>query len=161
MGGILAAYMHFKLRIPLNIPGHHGLEFMAIFVLIRLESNLKYAASIATMGVGLLMLVPGFGAGVPLHTLSYLLPGIMLDLLFRLSANRSHVLIIAAFIGGLAYMSIPLSRLIIHLFSGYPYMAFVKFGVLYTILSFFFFGLLGGALGYGLSSIKSSINKSK
>ena len=106
------------------------------------------------------VLMPGMGAGTPLHSLSYLLPGIMLDMLYRLSGGRSQVLFLAAIIGGLAYMSIPLSRLILHLISGYPYMAFVKFGALYTTLSFFFFGLLGGALGYGLSSIKSSMNKS-
>ncbi len=57
--GALAAYMHFNLRIPLNIPGHHGLEFMAIFVLVRLTSNIRYAATASVLGVGILLLIPG------------------------------------------------------------------------------------------------------
>jgi len=160
-GGALAAYMHFKLRIPLNLPGHHGLEFMAIFVLIRLESNLKYAATLATLGVGFLLLFPGLGSANPLHSMGYLLPGIMLDLIYNYNKNRMRLLFVAAIIAGISYMSIPLSRLFVNVISGYPYMAFIKFGVMYTILSFLFFGMLGGVLGYGLSNIKSVLNKSK
>lgn len=161
MGGALAAYMHFKLKIPLNIPGHHGLEFMAIFMLIRLESSLKYAATVATLGVGLFFLIPGMGAGTPLHSLGYMLPGIILDLLYRFMGGRAHIVIIAAMVAGLSYMSIPLSRLFIQLSSGYHFMAFIKFGIMYTMLSFFFFGFLGGTLGYGLSSIKSKLKQAK
>jgi len=158
MGGALAAFMHFKLRIPLNIPGHHGLEFMAIFMVIRLESNLKYAATLATLGVGILLLIPGMGAGNPFHSIAYLLPGLTIDLAYQFSRGRIHVLFVSAIIAGIGYMSIPVSRLLVHLFSGYPYMAFLKFGVAYTILSFFFFGMLGGVLGFGLSNIKSIFN---
>lgn len=161
MAGALAAFMHFKLRIPLNIPGHHGLEFMAIFVLIRLESRLKYAATVATLGVGILLLFPGMGAGNPVHSFGYLLPGIALDLFYQLSRGRMNLLFVASIVAGISYMSIPLSRLFVQLFAGFPYMAFIKFGVMYTILSFLFFGMLGGMLGYGLSSIKSLLSKSQ
>ena len=159
MGGALAALMHFSLRIPLNLPGHHGLEFMAIFILIRLESNLKYAATMATLGVGLFMLIPGMGAGNLFHSISYLLPGLTLDLIYQLSRGRIHILFAAAIIAGIGYASIPISRLMIHMISGYPYMAFVKYGIAYTILSFFFFGMLGGVLGFGLSHAKSIFRK--
>lgn len=70
------------------------------------------------------------------------------------------MLLLISFIAGLAYMSIPLSRLFIKLFTGYPYPAFIKFGEAYTILSFYFFGMLGGLLGYGMNSIKTSFSKS-
>lgn len=160
MGGALAALLHFSLRIPLNLPGHHGLEFMAIFILIRLESNLRYAATMATLGVGLVLLIPGMGAGNPFHSVSYLLPGLAIDLIYQFSRGRIHVLFVAAIIAGIGYAFIPISRLMIQLISGYPYMAFIKFGVAYTILSFFFFGMLGGVLGFGLSGIKSKFYKS-
>jgi hypothetical protein len=57
-------------------------------------------------------------------------------------------------------MTIPLSRLILNATTGFPYMAFVKHGVIYTILSFYFFGMMGGLLGYGLDSIRSIFLKS-
>lgn len=161
LSGAFAAFLHAKLRIPLNIPGHHGLEFMAIFTLVRLNSNLRYAATIATLGTGMFLLLPGMGATNPFNSFGYLLPGIFLDLFYAYGKNRMHLLFIAAMTAGLAYMSIPLSRLLVTLISGYPYGAFIKFGHAYTILSFLFFGMLGGMLGYGMNSVKSFTNKNK
>ncbi|HSG67486.1 MAG TPA: hypothetical protein VK994_02175 [Bacteroidales bacterium] len=158
-GGALAAFLHYKLRIPLNMPGHHGLEFMAIFMLIRMESGLKYAATIATLGTGIVLLLPGLGAENPMNSIGYILPGIVLDQVYILSRGKIRMLFAAALLGGIAYASIPFSRLIISLATGYQYMAFVKFGTLYTTLSFFFFGIMGGLLGYGLSRIKSTFFK--
>jgi len=159
--GGLVAYMHFNLRIPLNIPGHHGLEFMGVYALIRLTSNLRYAGTIAMLGTGIVLLIPGAGGGTMLHGFSYLLPGIILDLAYMLGKHRLRSLIVITFISGLAYMFIPLTRLALNAFTGYPYMALVKYGPLYTILSFFFFGMLGGMLGYGLFAVKKSFNKTE
>ena len=160
MAGALAAFLHYRLRIPSNLPGHHGLEFMAIFVLIRLGSSIRYAASIATLGVGIFLLIPGMGASNPLNSFGYLLPGLVLDSLYLLGSKRFKMLLLISIISGLAYMSIPLSRLFVKLFTAYPYPAFIKFGAAYTILSFYFFGMLGGLLGYGMNSIKISFRKS-
>ncbi len=160
MGGALATYLHFSLRIPLNIPGHHGLEFMAIISLVRLSSDIRYAGLMAMLGVGIMLLIPGIGQGTVLHSFSYLLPGIVLDLFYLAGKERSRLLFVISIASGMAYMCIPLSRLLVNLVSGHPYMAFVKFGVAYTILSFFLFGMLGGMLGYGLYSIKNSFIKS-
>ena len=160
MAGAFAVFLHYKLRIPLNIPGHHGLEFMAIFVLIRLGSNIRYATSIASLGVGIFLLLPGMGASNPLHSFGYLLPGLILDSLYMLGSKRFQMFLLIVFIAGFAYMSIPLSRFFVTLITGYPNPAFIKFGTAYTILSFFFFGMFGGLLGYGMNSIKTSFSKS-
>lgn len=160
-GGALAALMHFKLRIPLNLPGHHGLEFMAIFVLIRLSANVRYAATLATLGTGIMLLIPGLGASNPLHSFSYLLPGLFLDFFYIISRGRMQLFLIAAITAGISYMMIPLSRLIVQIFIAYPYMAFVKFGIVYTVFSFLLFGILGGMLGYGLFIVKSVFNQNK
>jgi hypothetical protein len=68
---------------------------------------------------------------------------------------------VIALISGLAYMFIPLTRVVLNALTAYPYMALVKYGPVYTILSFFFFGMLGGSLGYGLYAVKKSINKTE
>ena len=161
MAGGLVAYMHFTVRIPLNIPGHHGLEFMGVYALVRLSSRLKYAATITMLGTGIVLLIPGAGGGTMLHGFSYLLPGLILDLAYYLGRERIKTLMFIALLSGLAYMCIPLTRAFLNAISGYPYMAFVKYGAVYTMLSFFFFGLLGGSLGYGLYSIKESFTKTK
>lgn len=161
LGGALATYLHFRLRIPLNTPGHHGLEFMAIIAFIRLSSEIKYAGLLAMMGTGIMLLIPGVGQGTVLNSFSYLLPGLILDVIYNTNRKHIKILLVISFASGIAYMFIPLSRLIVNLVSGYPYMAFVKHGVLYTILSFFFFGMMGGILGYGLNSIRISFNHSK
>lgn len=161
VAGGLVAFMHFRLRIPLNIPGHHGLEFMGVYALIRLTSNLKFAGSIAMIGTGMMLLTPGAGGGVMLHGFGYLLPGIILDLAYILGKDRIKILLVIALLSGLAYMCIPLTRALLNAFTGYPYMAFVKYGPAFTMLSFFFFGMLGGMLGYGLYAIKESFNKTK
>ena len=160
MAGGLAAYMHFNLRIPLNIPGHHGLEFMAIISLVRLTSRLRYAGTLAMLGTGIILLIPGAGGGTVLHGFSYLLPGIVLDMAYLAGRERIRILFIIAIFSGFAYMIIPLSRVFLNLFTGYPYMAFVKYGIAYTSLSFFFFGMLGGLLGFSLYSIKNTLNRS-
>ena len=158
-GGVLAAVLHAKLRIPLNTPGHHGLEFMAIYVLIRMASNVRYAASMATLGTGIALLIPGIGASDPLHSFSYLLPGIVLDLLYPYVSKKNFRWLTIILLAGMAYASIPMSRLMVNLASGYTYMAFVKYGALYTILSFFFFGMMGGMLGLGMDKARSLFNK--
>jgi hypothetical protein len=161
MAGAFAMFLHYKLRIPLNIPGHHGLEFMAIFTIVRLSSNIRWAATVATLGAGILLLIPGMGSTDPLHSFSYMLPGIMLDVLYITGRKQMGWLIFAAIGAGIAYMCIPLSRLFVHLFSGYPVISFFKHGIVYAILSFFFFGMLGGVLGFGLDRIRLSFTNQK
>jgi hypothetical protein len=159
--GAFAVFLHHKLRIPLNIPGHHGLEFMAIFVLLRMSSGIRFAATLATLGVGIMLLIPGVGASNPFHSLGYLLPGLVLDASYHFNRKQSFQLLVITLSAGLAYMSIPLSRLLVQLLTAYTSPAFIKFGAAYTILSFMFFGMLGGALGYGLHHIRLSTNKPK
>jgi len=161
VAGGLVAYMHFNLRIPLNIPGHHGLEFMGVYALIRLTSKLKYAGTIAMLGTGLMLLIPGAGGGSMLHGFSYLLPGIILDIAYMLGKEKIRLLLVIALVSGLAYMCIPITRVLLNAFTGYPYMAVVKYGPVYTVLSFFFFGMLGGTLGYSLNAIKNQFTKPK
>lgn len=158
MAGAFAIFLHHKLRIPMNTPGHHGLEFMMIYVVLRLSSNLRYAATLAVVGTGLFIMLPGYGASTPLHSISYLLPGLLLDLFYNINRDAMRRVVALTLISGLAYMSIPLSRLLVVAATGFPYNAFIKFGTLYTIVSFFIFGMIGGLLGLGLVQIRKSFN---
>ena len=150
--GIIAILLHFRLRTPLNMPGHHGLEFMALLMAGRVASRLPWASSISSLGIGLVLLFPVFGFKDPFMGINYMFPGILIDVLYGLTRQWRWQMLILALISGLAYAMIPLSRLIIHLASGFPYGAFVKHGYLIPFAGFFLFGFAGGFAGAGITS---------
>jgi len=159
--GILAILLHARLRTPLSIPGHHGIEFMAILMAGRVASNIKWASSISSLGIGFILLFPVFGFNDPFMGFNYMLPGIILDVYYNLIRQFKWQLLILSLIGGFAYFTIPLSRLFIHAFTGYPYGSFVKFGYFIPFVNYFLFGLAGGFFGSGITlAIKSKIKKS-
>ncbi len=78
--------------------------------------------------------------------------GITIDVLFYLSGKYKINFLVIALIGGIAYTIIPLSRIIIHLTSGYEFMSFIKKGYLLPLASHFIFGFTGGLLASSLVS---------
>ena len=160
IAGALAIVLHARLRTPLNIPGHHGIEFMAIILGARLSTNIKWASSISAMGIGIFILFPVLGFKDPMMGLNYMLPCIALDLAYNylpMAKYRNLILTVAA---GFGYMMIPLSRVIITLSTGYPYSSFLKHGFFTPFATFLIFGFLGGALGTGFYQIgKKLLNK--
>jgi len=145
--GAAAIYLHVRLKSPLRIPGHHGLEFMGILILLRLSSNYRWTTTISSLGMGIFLLFPIISVNDPLLGINYMLPGIILDLLFVFFSIDKTQFIVAAFFAGLAYVSIPLSKLLFALFSGIPSTTFYKNGFILPFLSFFMFGSFGGLLG--------------
>lgn len=112
--GILAILLHARLRTPLNIPGHHGLEFMAILMAGRVASKIKWASSISSLGIGFVLLFPVFGFKDPFMGFNYMLPGLFIDVFYNLTRNLKWQILILSLVAGLAYFTIPLSRLFIH-----------------------------------------------
>lgn len=151
--GIIAILLHARFRSPLNIPGHHGLEFMGLMLMGRMSSNLRFASTISSLGIGLLLLFPVFGFKDPMMGFNYVLPGLMLDVLYQMGGNLRKKAVFLAVIAGLAYITVPFSRLMISLSTGYLYGAFIKHGYILPFLTWFGFGLAGGLLGTGISNI--------
>lgn len=148
--GIIAITLHSKFRSPLNIPGHHGIEFMAIIVGSRLASNIKWASSISALGIGIFILFPVLGFKDPMMGFNYMLPCFITDLAYNYIPKNKVRNIFLGIAGGLAYMMIPLSRLLTHFYTGYPYSSFLKHGYITPVILFFIFGLLGGFIGIGI-----------
>jgi len=160
--GIIAVLLHARFRSPLNIPGHHGLEFMALLMAGRSVSKIPWASSISSLGIGFILLFPLFGFKDPFMGINYMFPGIVLDLAFNYTRRIKRHFFIVAIIAGAAYLTIPLSRVIISLVSSYPYSSFIKYGYIIPLISFFLFGMAGGFAGYGVSnSISRLLNKKK
>ncbi|MEZ5197725.1 MAG: hypothetical protein R2764_15470 [Bacteroidales bacterium] len=159
--GIIAIMLHARLRTPLNIPGHHGLEFMALLLAGRVASNIKWASSVSSLGIGLVLLFPAFGFTDPFMGINFMFPGIMIDLLYNIRRQHKWHFFELALIAGVAYMAIPVSRMIIHLLTAYPYSSFIKHGYLIPMIFHFLSGMVGGFVGAGLTSsvIKKFIKK--
>lgn len=158
--GIVAILLHSRFKSPLSIPGHHGLEFMALLMAGRTASKVPWASSISSLGIGFILLFPVFGFKDPLMGMSYMIPGFIIDIFFNLSKNCKWQILMLAIASGLAYFTIPLSRILIHVFSGFPYSSFIKYGYVLPLISFFIFGLAGGFVGSGITqSVIKYFNK--
>lgn len=155
--GMLAITLHARWRYPLNMPGHHGLEFMALLMLGRSLSRFRFAAGFSSMGIGILLLFPIFGFNDPLMGFYYMIPGFLVDILYNMNPTRRKRWLTVLLISGIAYFMIPLSRLIVMSLTGYPYASFLKHGYIVPLVTFFLFGTIGGAIGAGTSSIIKKI----
>jgi len=160
LAGSLAIVLHARLRIPMNIPGHHGIEFMTIILAARLSSKLKWASSISAIGIGIFILFPILGFKDPMSGFNYMLPCFALDIVYNLTRNSKYAKLLLAIGAGLGYMMVPLSRLFFSLSTGYVFPSFIKHGFITPVVSFFIFGLLGGLLGAGIYKlIRNVLNK--
>jgi hypothetical protein len=138
--GIAAALLHAATRFPLHLPGHEGLEWMAILMLARLASPYRWAASVAALGAA--AAAPFLGFHDPLTPIAYLLPGVVLDIVALLSARNLLATVLGAALG---YTAHPLL----------DWVALRAFGVHFGPASLAFgahvlFGLAGALLGVGL-----------
>ncbi len=150
IAGALAIVIHARLRTPINIPGHHGIEFMAIILGARLSSDIKWASSISALGIGIFILFPVLGFKDPMMGLNYMLPCFAIDLAYNYSPKGRYKNLFIMLAAGFGYMMIPLSRVIITFSTGYPYSSFIKHGFFTPFATFLIFGFLGGALGTGI-----------
>lgn len=147
--GILAVTLHAKLRIPIRIPGHHGLEFMALLIISKQLTNTKFSGSIFSLGAGVMLIIPFLGFKDPYAPIVYMLPGILLDLFFTIGIFKKKTIFITALLGGLAYSLIPVTRAIIMLLTGFVYKNMIA-GPWYPIMSFFAFGFAGTLITFGI-----------
>ena len=156
--GMIAILMHARFKSPINIPGHHGIEFMAIFIIARMSSNMKFAGTISAVGIGSLLMFNVFGFTNPLMGFYYMLPGITLDILYNSFNKWNSKFYAIALFSGIAYMTIPILKTLIFITAGIPYLSLLKHGYVLPFAGFFIFGLLGGLAGFtivkGVISIK-------
>jgi len=148
--GILAVVLRAKLRIPLNMPGHHGLEVMALLLIARSNSNISFAGSISTLFAAIFILFPFMGFKDPFLPMIYIFMGLGIDIMFKFYSRIKESVFFFALLGGLAYMLIPLSRIVIHLLTGYPYSSLIKGGYFMPVVSHFIFGAAGAILAASL-----------
>jgi len=145
--GALAVVLHQSFRLSLGLPGHHGIEWMALLIMGRSFSRFRGAGTLASLGAAGMSMLPLWGAvNDPFIWLIYLLPGPVMDIAFRYLPRYAGTFWFLSILGGLAHITKPVARLVITVLSGWSFGSF-RFGVVYPITSHFLYGMIGGLLG--------------
>ncbi len=145
--GFFAVVLRERINVPLKLPGHHGFEFMLLFMAGKTLSRQRFAMSLSSIGASASAFLPIFHFGSAFMPFTFLLPGIIGDLIINRSGKTNYLY--AAIAGGLAYSSIPLSRQIFMMATGIPFTSLLS-GLLYPVALHFVFGALGTLAGVGI-----------
>ena len=147
--GVVIVAMVKVFDFSLGLPGHTGVQWLALLLIGRTTSNYRWAASVSGVGSAVVSLLPFWGFGDPLKWLSFLLVAIALDVMFNLFTRWQHGIVFLAVIGGLAHAVKPLSRAIISSFTGLQYTSLLT-GSLYPTATHLLFGFIGALVGAGM-----------
>jgi len=134
--GVTAVALHSVLRYPLKLHGRHGLELIGLLMAGRLVSQRRWAATTSSVGAAAFSLLPIMGFKDPLVHITYLIPGIVIDLGFMLSPRSVWFI---GLLGAAAHVTKPVLRLLV---AGFPFPAFVT-GTAYPIALHTLFGAIG------------------
>lgn len=160
--GTIAGLMYTHLRYPLNIPGHHGLEWMALVMFGRCLSSQRYAATILATGA-----VAGYLAQIPLLSLTnefkpvfvFLISGFFADTIYRQCSGKLPHFISIALTGGLAFITKPTAMYFLFLTANIKVGMFLKHPDYLPFISHFMFGALGAIGGAMLAKATMSMTK--
>ena len=145
--GVLAVALHQALRFPMQLPGRHGIEWMALLIVGRVASRQRGAGSVVGVGAAAASLLPMWAAGEdPLAWLTYLIPGLLVDLAYAALPRWRANLVFLASLGGLTFATKPLLRWIVSLATGLPQPSLLL-GLGYPLATHLLFGALGAFLG--------------
>lgn len=158
MVGFFATWLHLRFRIPLQMPGRHGLEFMLLIMGARALSPLRLTSTITVTGSILATLVPGLGYGDPLLPYIYLAMGATIDFAWY-KWNKVWIWIpLAALLGGFVYSFIPVFRMLLSPLTGIIHNS-LRGGLLFPWFTHFTFGFIGSLAGVGLISGLKKLKK--
>lgn len=134
------------LRLPLQLPGHSGVFWMAIVIVAAGVVDKPGAASVVGVTSGLIAGFLGMGDFGALNTfLSYTLVGVGTDLALLLLGNPENP-IVAALAGMMGHLAKFLVKWGLSMLAGAP-VGFVALGLARAVVGYIIFGALGGLLG--------------
>jgi len=140
--GVAIVLLEQAFRWPLQLPGHHGLEAMALMVLGRLSCSNRWSATLVGASAAAAAPFAGADHGV-LMPLFYVLPGVVLDLGYRVwpQLARRFVLFLPL-LAAIAFAAKPVVRLVANQLFGIQFGS-LRAGPVHPILTHLAFGFLG------------------
>lgn len=134
------------LRLPIRVPGHSGVLWMAALVIGRGLVRRPWAGTLLGFVSGVLAVVFVGGSEGPLLWVKYLAPGMVLDLIDVLVPIGLHDRFVGTLAGALANCAKLLSATVVALLMGLN-AGFLVIGLGASAILHAFFGALGGWLG--------------
>lgn len=129
-------------RWPLQLPGHHGLEAMALLALGRLSCSSPWSATLVGASAAITAPLLGADHGV-LTPLFYLLPGLVVDGGWRLWPRlMTRVLVALPLLAAAAFATKPVLRVVGNQLFGMQFGS-LRAGPVYPVLTHLMFGFLG------------------
>ncbi len=144
--GVIAVVFHRAFDISLGLPGHHGLEWIALLIIGRMSSRFRGASTLTSVGASLASTLPFLQGRNPYEWVFYLPPGLAMDFAFRYLPRLTNQLWFLVLLGGFAFVTKPAVQLTINLITGWPLGSF-RFGILYPFAGHLLFGMIGALLG--------------
>lgn len=140
--GVAIVLLEQAFRWPLQLPGHHGLEAMALLVFGRLSCTNPWSATLVGASAAVAAPFAGADHGV-LMPLFYVLPGIVLDAGYRLWPRLvSQALLFLPLVAAVAFAAKPVVRVVANQLFGMPFGS-LRAGPVYPVLTHLMFGFLG------------------
>jgi len=135
------------LRLPLQLPGHSGIFWMAIMIVGAGVVHKPGAASLVGLTSGLIAAFLGLGDFGALNTfLSYTAVGLGTDLALWLLGGNPENLIVATLAATFGHLGKFLVKWGLGVVTGAP-VGFIALGLLRAVIGYIIFGALGGLLG--------------
>ena len=136
----------FVFNMPLRVPGHSGLFWMALMVIGRGIVRRPHAGTMLGLVAGLLAVAIMPGRLGLLTWIKYAAPGMLLDLIAPLIKGRFEDPVLGMFAGALANLAKLLLSLLVTLAMGLP-AGFIAVGLGFSAITHAVFGALGGLAG--------------
>ena len=159
--GVVAALLHEHLVKGLSLPGHHGLEWMALLLFGRMQSQDRWAGLMVASGAATTCML--YSLSLPMTesvkpALVYLMNGICVDLMISRVPVKWPLMFRGIMLGGLTFMLKPLALLPFAVLLDVVIGSFVKHGYIYPVMTHFMFGSIGATVGIALAT---RINKAE
>ena len=157
--GIMAALLHQHLRVGLNMPGHHGLEWLTLLLFGRMQSRYLWAGLLIAGGAAtsyLLQALSGPLAHSSTAALFYLLNGAVVDVLYRRVPTNLPVIFKGMILGGVSFMAKPLVLIPVVILFDVASGSIDKHGYYFPVLTHFKFGSIGAITGILLAQLSIS-----
>lgn len=135
------------IRIPMHVPGHSGLVWIAILTFCCLTFRKMGSGTLAGIVAGFVAVVLAIGNDGPFVFFKYFIPGLSMDLIFTLIPYVGKRWYLISMVAAFSHWTKLLCNYIIGSILNLP-QAFLIFGVQVATINHLIFGFGGGILAY-------------